>query len=153
VANSRGSNISVCAAMSCEGFLHERLRPGAYNATSFCEFLNELFVKLCAGGRSQCWLIMDNVRFHHCAMVKDCATQGGHVLTFLPPYSPMLNPIESLFGKWKGLIRTHNVTLTRDMLLQNMATCRYEISRDDCLGFIREMNRDIGLSLQEHIFE
>lgn len=153
VANNRGSNISVCAAMSCEGFLHERLRPGAYNAASFCEFLNELFVLLRTTGRSQCWLIVDNARFHHCEIVNTCAAHEGHVLTFLPPYSPMLNPIESLFGKWKSLIRTQNVALTRDMLLLSMAACRYEISRDDCLGFIREMNRDIGLSLQEHIFE
>jgi transposase len=59
--NSQGRNISVCAAMSCDGFLHERLRPGAYDAVSFCEFLIELFAILAAANRSQCWLILDNV--------------------------------------------------------------------------------------------
>ena len=153
VPNSRGTNISVCAAMSCEGFSHEQLKPGSYNAAAFCDFLRELFCVLRNAGRSQCWVILDNARFHHCQVVKDTAAEWGHTLTFLPPYSPMLNPIESLFGKWKGLIRTQGVTLTRDELLLQMAISRYEISRDDCLGWIRDMNRNIGLSLMGHIFE
>jgi transposase len=153
VTNSRGANISVCASMSCEGFLHEMLRPGAYNAESFCAYLRDLFDLLRNGGRSQCWIILDNARFHHCQIVHDVAAQYDHILTYLPPYSPMLNPIESLFGKWKSLVRTQHVTLTRDALLAQMALCRREISRDDCLGWIRDMNRNIGLSLQDHIFQ
>ena len=143
----------MCAAMSCEGFLHERLHPGAYNAESFCEFLQELLEILRNMERSHCWLILDNVRFHHCENVNVCAARNGHVLAFLPPYGPMLNPIESLFGKWKGLIRTQHATFTREALLQNMASSRIEISREDCLGWIRETNRYIGLSLTGHIFD
>jgi transposase len=153
VPNSRGANISACAATSCEGFLYERFRPGAYNAVSFCEYLQELFEVLCIAGRTQCWIILDNVCFHHCEVVRACVAQSGHILSFLPPYSPMLNPIESLFGKWKGLIRTQHVTFTRDSLLQSMASSRVEISMEDCQGWIRDMNRNIGLSLLGHIFE
>lgn len=99
VVNNRGRNISVCTAMSNEGFLYEVLRPGAYTAETFCPFLRELFLILHDIGRSNCWLILDNVRFHHCAVVPTCALQHGHMLIFLPPYSPTLNPIESLFSK------------------------------------------------------
>jgi transposase len=153
VANARGHNISVCAAMSEDGFLHEYLRPGAFNATHFCNFLTELFEKLRQMGRENCWIILDNVRFHHSASVRLYTESGGHQLMFLPPYSPMLNPIESLFGKWKTLIRTEGVSMTRDVLLEKMASARYEISRMDCLGWIRDTNRNLSLSIQCHLFE
>jgi transposase len=153
VANSRGRNISVCAAMSEEGFLYERLRPGAYNTDEFCIFITELFESLARIGRIRCWIILDNVRFHHSQVVATCATQHEHRLVFLPPYSPMLNPIESLFGKWKTLIRMQDVSLSQNGLLERMASARSEISVSDCLGWIRDMDRNIGLSLLGHIFE
>lgn len=153
VANSRGRNISVCAAMSEEGFLHEMLRPSPYTAESFCLFLEELFAILLQMGRMGCWIILDNARFHHCAVVNACAIRHGHRLVFLPAYSPMLNPIESLFGKWKTLIRTQGVSFQVDELLSKMATARAEIAVSDCLGWVRDVGRNIGLSLQDHIFE
>jgi transposase len=153
VANGRGRNISVCAAMSEEGFLHERLRPGAYNTDEFCIFLFELFEFLAHIGRTRCWIILDNVRFHHSQAVVACAAQYEHRLIFLPPYSPMLNPIESLFGKWKTLIRMQDVAFSQNELLVRMASARGEISVTDCLGWIRDMDRNIGLSLLGHIFE
>jgi transposase len=140
VANNRGRNISVCAAMSNEGFLHEVLRPGAYTAETFCAFLQELFLILHNMGRSNCWLIVDNVRFHHCAIVATCALQHRHMLVLLPPYSPMLNPIESLFSKWKTLIRSAGAMLTQDLLLEQMAAAHYEITCDDCHEWIREVD-------------
>ena len=82
-----------------------------------------------------------------------CAARHGHTLVFLPPYSPMLNPIESLFGKWKTLVRTQAVVFTQDSLLASMSVARIEITSADCLGWIRDMNRNIGLSLQGHLFE
>jgi hypothetical protein len=80
------------------------------------------------------------------------AQRYGHTLVFLPPYSPMLNPIESLFGKWKTLIRTQGVALSLDSLLLHMSAARCDITVNDCLGWIRDTNRNIGLSLQMHIF-
>jgi transposase len=153
VPNNRGSNISVCAAMSEEGLLHEKLSPRPYTAELFCEYLDELFIELRRLGRAACWIILDNARFHHCAVVNECVTRNGHSLVFLPAYSPMLNPIESLFGKWKTLIQTQGVSYTQDELLAHMAIARYEISIPDCLGWIRDVGRNIGLSLTNHIFE
>jgi len=153
VPNGRGRNISACAAMSEEGFLYEVLRPGAYNAEAFCVFLEGLFALLTRMGRSNCWIVLDNVRFHHCAIVALCTERHSHTLVFLPPYSPMLNPIESLFSKWKTLIRSQGVALTANSLLSSMANARYEITVADCLGWIRDTNRNIGLSLQRHVFD
>ena len=153
VANSRGRNQSICAAMSNEGLLHHSHIEGAYNTERFCEFLVSLFVVLRMKGRMNCWVILDNVRFHHCSAVAETTARAGHSLIFLPAYSPMLNPIESLFGKRKTSVRTRNVTFTRAALAANLETARATITPEDCLGWIRETNRNLLLSLQEHVFE
>jgi transposase len=153
VANNRGINISICAAMSEEGFLYHKIHRGAYNGVIFCAFLKGLFERLHEIGRGACWVVLDNVRFHHSAIVAECADQFGHQLVFLPPYSPMLNPIESLFGKWKNSVCTRNVVFTHETLLENIESARHSIRVDDCLGWIRDMNRNLALSLQNHPFD
>jgi hypothetical protein len=100
VANSRGTNHSICSAISEEGFIHYKLHNGAYNALRFNEYLEELFAILDAMGRSACYIIMDNAKFHHSAIIRESVERNGHAMIFLPEYSPMLSPIESLFSKW-----------------------------------------------------
>ena len=44
-----------------------------------------------------CVVILDNAAFHKNALIKKALEQAGHILLFLPPYSPDLNKIEH---KW-----------------------------------------------------
>jgi transposase len=48
---------------------------------------------------------MDNVKFHHTVSIKEKILSKGHIVIYLPPYSPFLNPIENLFSQWKQLVR------------------------------------------------
>lgn len=50
-------------------------------------------------------VIMDNLRAHKVAGVREAIEAAGAVLLYLPPYSPDLNPIEQLFAKLKALLR------------------------------------------------
>ena len=50
-------------------------------------------------------VIMDNLRAHKVAGVREAIEAAGAVLLYLPPYSPNLNPIEQLFAKLKALLR------------------------------------------------
>ena len=43
-------------------------------------------------------LVLDNVRFHYCIVIKICLESIGEEVFYLPAYSPDLNPIENLFG-------------------------------------------------------
>jgi transposase len=142
VPTNRGRNISICAAMSADGFIAHRVQLGAYNAALFCDFLEILFVRLREVGRINCRIVLDNVRFHHCAVVRDFVERAGHMLHFLPPYSPMLNPIEPLFGKWKCAIRTQGLAFSQEVLLESIERARGTITINDCLGWIREVNRN-----------
>lgn len=84
------------------GVLHTRITE-KYNTLTFREFLMST-----SPVKSGAHLILDNARYHHASLLKELLDQNTNImLEFLPPYSPDLNPIESV---WK-LIRksgTHN---------------------------------------------
>jgi transposase len=49
---------------------------------------------------------MDNLSSHKVAGIREAIERVGADLVYLPPYSPDLNPIEQVFAKLKGLLRT-----------------------------------------------
>jgi transposase len=50
-------------------------------------------------------IIMDNLRAHKVAGVRQAIEATGASLMYLPSYSPDLNPIEQAFAKLKALLR------------------------------------------------
>ncbi len=50
-------------------------------------------------------LVMDNASFHKRKDTQKAITDAGHILEFLPPYSPDLNPIEPKWAQAKALRR------------------------------------------------
>ena len=50
-------------------------------------------------------VIMDNLRVHKIAGVREAIEAASARLLFIPPYSPDLNPIEMAFSKVKALLR------------------------------------------------
>ena len=50
-------------------------------------------------------LVLDNASFHKREDIKNAIKQAGHILEYLPPYSPDLNPIEQKWAQAKSIIR------------------------------------------------
>ena len=50
-------------------------------------------------------VIIDNLGSHKGRAVRQAIRAAGAWLSFLPPYSPDLNPIEQVFAKLKTLLR------------------------------------------------
>ena len=84
-----------------------------------------------------CWFVMYNVKFHHLSDVVDLIKSKSHVTVCLPPYSPMLNPIEMLFSKWKSLVKKTPTLTSQDNLLNRIEEATTKISINDCKGWIR----------------
>ena len=52
---------------------------------------------------------MDNASIHHVEEVSEIIQEeAGAQLLFLPPYSPDLNPLEEVFSKIKGIIKSND---------------------------------------------
>lgn len=53
----------------------------------------------------QAVVVMDNAAFHKRQDTQQALLQAGHILEYLPPYSPDLNPIEHKWAQAKALRR------------------------------------------------
>lgn len=56
-------------------------------------------------------IVMDNAAFHKSSLMQEQIKSAGHVLVYLPPYSPDLNPIEHKWAQAKSLRRKHSCTI------------------------------------------
>lgn len=148
VANSRGRNISIIAAMSDQGMLHHTAHIGGTNSERFAEWIDSLGQMLAQNGITNCWLVLDNARFHHTPLVARVAETLEHRLIFLPPYSPMLNPIENLFSKWKAGVKTAGLLFSRENLLSTIEESRRLITISDCRSWIRYCERNLVQCIQ-----
>ena len=50
-------------------------------------------------------IVMDNATFHKRQDTQQAIRDAGHILLFMPPYSPDLNPIEKKWAQAKALRR------------------------------------------------
>ena len=53
-------------------------------------------------------VVMDNAAFHKDSVMQEQIKEAGHILVYLPPYSPDLNPIEHKWAQAKALRRKHS---------------------------------------------
>jgi hypothetical protein len=57
-------------------------------------------------------IVMDNATFHKGSDMRNAIENAGHILLYLPPYSPDLNPIEKKWGQAKALRRRIGGTIS-----------------------------------------
>lgn len=89
---SRITTHSVVAVVSLNEPLVFCKKQGSFNTESYYDFLNSLNLP------SKTVLLMDNVRFHHSKIIKELASLKGWDLLYVPPYSPIFNPVEGVFS-------------------------------------------------------
>jgi transposase len=65
-------------------------------------------------------VIMDNAAFHKSSEMKEILHKAGHILLYLPPYSPDLNPIEHKWAQAKAIRRKYQCSL--EHLFLNLST-------------------------------
>lgn len=58
-------------------------------------------------------IVMDNATFHKNNDILKMITDAGHIIEFLPPYSPDLNPIENKWAQKKAHIRKYNCSVEK----------------------------------------
>jgi transposase len=79
-----------------------RTFEGAMNAVTFLAWLDEALIPRLRPGNV---VVLDNLRVHHVAGVRERLEAVGCAVVHLPPYSPDLNPIEMAWSKLKAYLR------------------------------------------------
>jgi transposase len=120
-------------ALRCDGLGATGVFNGAINGEMFLAYVEQVLVPTLKPGDV---VIMDNLRCHKVAGVREAIEAAGASVMFIPPYSPDLNPIELAFAKLKALLRARAIR-TVDALwnaLGNLVDC---FTPEECANFFR----------------
>jgi transposase len=104
---------------------------GATNSTCFEAYVGQCLVPTLRPGDI---VILDNLSCHKTAEVGRLIAAAGAEVRYLPPYSPDLNPIESMFSKLKGHLRSAKAR-TSAALLEAMGSGLRAIDPSDLRGW------------------
>lgn len=98
--SSKRFSINMISSVTNQGKVRWMIYRDSFNAAVFINFMR----RLTKDARRKVILIVDNLRVHHCAPVKDWVEEHSSLieLAFLPSYSPEHNPDEYLNGDLKA---------------------------------------------------
>lgn len=98
--HKQGKRCNAIGALGKQGLFALRLFDGAVDSDVFYAWVTQaLLVEL----TEKSVIVMDNAAFHKRKDIVEAIEREGHVLLWLPPYSPDLNPIEKLWAWIKSL--------------------------------------------------
>jgi len=81
-------------------------------------------------------VILDNCSIHHVPEVAKSIQDVGALLTYLPPYSPDLNPIEELFSKVKKVMKSLELEMDQNDIETLLLASFASVTTEDCAGWI-----------------
>jgi hypothetical protein len=84
-------------------------------------------------------VILDNCAIHRKADLEAAAAIKGAIIQFLPPYSPMYNPIEQVFGKVKQTMRSWRDTLMLTPAVEAILLAFGNVNASDCENWIQSV--------------
>jgi transposase len=102
VPHGRWRTMTFLAALRHDRITAPCVIDGPINGRSFLAYVEQFLVPTLQPGDI---VVMDNLGSHKGKAVRKAIRSSGARLFFLPPYSPDLNPIETLFAKLKTLLK------------------------------------------------
>jgi transposase len=120
-------------ALRCDGLTAPGVFSGPINGELFLAYVEQILVPTLKRGAV---VIMDNLRSHKVAGVREAIEAAGATLMFIPPYSPDLNPIEMAFAKLKALLRAKSLR-TVDALWKTLGSLVDCFTPGECANFFR----------------
>jgi len=120
-------------ALRCDGLGATGVFDGAINGEMFLAYVEQVLVPTLKPGDM---VIMDNLRCHKVAGVREAIEAAGASVMFIPPYSPDLNPIELAFAKLKASLRARAIRFV-DVLWNALETLVDCFTPEECTNFFR----------------
>jgi transposase len=117
--------------LRCDGLTAPLAIDGAINGDLFLAYVEQVLVPTLKPGDV---VIMDNLRVHKMAGVRDAIEAADVKLLFIPHYSPDLNPIEMAFSKLKALLRAKAIR-TAEALWKALGDLCDSFNPADCANY------------------
>lgn len=127
VPQNYGAKVTILAALGSQGVEAVMTIEGASDAAVFQAYVAQVLRPTLRPGDI---VIMDNLRAHKVAGIREALEQTGAQWLYLPPYSPDLSPIEPCWSKLKTALRTAQAR-TREALEQAIAQALATITVSD----------------------
>ncbi len=131
VPGNRGKNTTLIASLSLEGIGACMIIEGAANSAAFEAYVEHILVPSLQKGQI---VVMDNLRVHKTARVRQLIEEAGCQLRFLPAYSPDFSPIEEAFSKLKTGLRRSKAR-TREALEEAILQALLTMTSQDAYGW------------------
>lgn len=101
----RYARLTITGALSLDGLLAPMTSSSAMNTDLFLGYLDQVLIPELVEKKPGAIVVMDNLKPHLAAGVKERLEAAGLGLLYLPPYSPDFAPIEQAWSKVKALLR------------------------------------------------
>jgi transposase len=136
-------SVTRIAALRLSGVVAPLAFEGATDTLAFQTYTEQALVPELQPGDGVIW---DNLKPHQDAQVKQLIEQAGAELVPLPPYSSDLTPIEELWSKVKGILRSAAARTTAT-LHEAMGVALRAVRAEDILGWFRSCGWCGGLGV------
>ena len=128
-----GPHVTMIAALSLHGVEAVMTIDGATDADVFRAYVEQV---RCPTGTAGDIVVMDNLRAHKVAGIRDRIEERGARQVFLPPYSPDRSPIEPCWSQLKTLWRAAQAR-TREALDAAIPKALAAVRPSDARGWFR----------------
>src|SRR5512135_1611789 len=118
---------ALFASLTSEGIGASMIIEGAANGVAFEAYVEHMLVPSLQKGQI---VVMDNLRVHKTARIRQLIEEKGCQLRFLPAYSPDFSPIEETFSKLKTGLRRSKAR-TREALEEAIAQVLLTVTSQD----------------------
>ena len=133
VPHGHWQTTTMISAIRTTGPFASAIVSGATDSEVFRTYVNEVLVPQLSAGDV---VILDNLQAHKAAGIQEAIETAGAQLLYLPPYSPDFNPIENMWSKVKGHLRSA-AARTFETLQQAVWSALNRVTPNDCAGFFR----------------
>jgi transposase len=125
--------VTMISAVRTSGPFAAASIVGATDSDVFRTYVREILTPQLRPGDV---VVMDNLTPHKASGVREAIEAAGAALRYLPPYSPDFNPIENLWSKVRGKLRSlaaRGIDTLHDAIADALTT----VTPADCVGFFR----------------
>jgi len=132
-APGQWQNVTLIAGLRSTGVLAPLAFAGATDAPAFRTYVEEILAPQLRRGDVVVW---DNLSPHQQAAVVEAVEAVGARVEPLPPYSPDKSPIEEMFSKVKGCLRTL-AARTTETVITALGTALRQVTFQDIYGWFQ----------------